>query len=104
VLVIMPVEPTSADPSGSGWGRTTQDPTSWTRLTCSAYSESGLGLSQAELAKAEGPNVRQIACYRAGEQQLALSVAVAISNALGISLNRHVGQASRGTWWAVWQT
>jgi transcriptional regulator with XRE-family HTH domain len=68
-----------------------------------------LGLSQTELAKAAGVHVRQIARYEAGEQQPALPVAVALSDALGISLAQLAGQVSyeldlSGEWWATWQT
>ena len=68
-----------------------------------------LGLSQAELAKAAGVNVRQIARYEAGEQQPVLSVAAALADALDISLNQLAGRTSTeqdlsGTWWASWQT
>lgn len=68
-----------------------------------------LGLSQVELAKAAGVNVRQIARYEAGEQQPVLSVAAALADALDISLNQLAGRTSTdqdlsGTWWASWQT
>ena len=68
-----------------------------------------LGLSQTELARAAGVHVRQIARYEAGEQQPALPVAVALSDALGISLAQLAGQVSyeldlSGEWWAAWQT
>jgi transcriptional regulator with XRE-family HTH domain len=68
-----------------------------------------LGLSQSELAKAAGVNVRQIARYEAGEQQPVLSVAVALADALGISVAQLAGQVSydldlAGDWWAAWQT
>jgi transcriptional regulator with XRE-family HTH domain len=68
-----------------------------------------LGLSQVELAKAAGVNVRQIARYEAGEQQPVLSVAVALADALDISLTQLAGQVSddldlTGHWWAAWQT
>ena len=68
-----------------------------------------LGLSQIELAKAAGLNVRQIARYEAGEQQPVLSVAVALADALDISLSQLAGQVSdelnlSGTWWATWET
>ncbi len=51
-----------------------------------------LGLSQTELAKAAGLNVRQTARFEAGEQQPVLSVAVALAEALDISLNQLAGQ------------
>jgi len=68
-----------------------------------------LGLSQTELAKAAGVHVRQIARYEAGEQQPALSVAVALADALGISIAQLAGQVSYeldlgGEWWCAWQT
>lgn len=68
-----------------------------------------LGLSQTELARAAGVHVRQIARYEAGEQQPALSVAVALADALGISLAQLAGQVSYeldlgGEWWCGWQT
>lgn len=68
-----------------------------------------LRLSQAELAKAAGLNVRQIARYEAGEQQPVLPVAVALAEALDISLNQLAGQYAdeldlSGDWWAAWQT
>jgi transcriptional regulator with XRE-family HTH domain len=68
-----------------------------------------LGLSQSELAKAAGVNVRQIARYEAGEQQPVLSAAVALADALGISVAELAGQVSydldlSGDWWAAWQT
>lgn len=68
-----------------------------------------LGLSQADLAKATGLNVRQIARYEAGEQQPVLSVAAALADALDISLNQLAGRTSdeldlSGTWWGSWET
>jgi len=68
-----------------------------------------IGLSQTELAKAAGVHVRQIARYEAGEQQPALSVAVALADALGISIAQLAGQVSyeldlSGDWWCAWQT
>jgi transcriptional regulator with XRE-family HTH domain len=68
-----------------------------------------LGLSQVELAKAAGVSLRQLARYEAGEQQPALSAAVALADALGISLAQLAGQVSydlnlSGEWWAAWQT
>lgn len=68
-----------------------------------------LGLSQAELAKAAGVGVRQIARYEAGEQQPVLSAAVALADALGISVTQLAGQGDyeldlSGDWWAAWQT
>jgi transcriptional regulator with XRE-family HTH domain len=68
-----------------------------------------IGLSQTELAKAAGVHVRQIARYEANEQQPALSVAVALADALGISIAQLAGQVSyeldlSGEWWCAWQT
>ena len=68
-----------------------------------------LGLSQAELAKAAGVSVRQMARYEAGEQQPVLSAAMALAEALGISVSQLAGKTPRGVdltgdWWAGWQT
>jgi transcriptional regulator with XRE-family HTH domain len=68
-----------------------------------------LGLSQAELAKAAGVSVRQLARYEAGEQQPVLSAAVALADALGISVARLAGKTPHGLdltgdWWTGWQT
>src|SRR6266487_7085577 len=68
-----------------------------------------LGLSQAELAKAAGVSLRQLARYEAGEQQPVLSAAVALADALGISIAQLAGKVSHdldlsGDWWAAWQT
>src|SRR4051794_41393484 len=68
-----------------------------------------LGLSQAELAERAGVSSRQLARYEAGEQQPVLSAAVALAEALGISLTQLAGQVSydldlSGDWWAGWQT
>jgi transcriptional regulator with XRE-family HTH domain len=68
-----------------------------------------LGLSQSALASAVGVDKRQIRRYEAGEQQPVLGVAVAIANALGISLSELAGLPSPqidlgGRWWAAWQT
>jgi transcriptional regulator with XRE-family HTH domain len=68
-----------------------------------------LGLSQAQLATAAGISVRQLARYEAGEQQPVLSAAVALSEALGISLAQLAGQVTHdldlsGSWWCAWQT
>jgi transcriptional regulator with XRE-family HTH domain len=67
------------------------------------------GMSQRDLAEAAGVDVRQIRRYEAGEQQPLLSVAVAIADALGISVGELAGKPSHriklgGTWWASWQT
>ena len=68
-----------------------------------------LGLSQAELAKAAGVSVRQMARYEAGEQQPVLSAAVDLADALGISVGQLAGRMPRGVdltgdWWSGWQT
>lgn len=68
-----------------------------------------LGLSQAQLAAAAKVDTRQIRRYEAGEQQPVLSVAVAIAEALGISVGELAGEPSQrvnltGDWWAAWQT
>ena len=68
-----------------------------------------VGMSQRDLAEAAGVDVRQIRRYEAGEQQPLLSVAVAIADALGISVGELAGKPSHriklgGLWWASWQT
>jgi transcriptional regulator with XRE-family HTH domain len=68
-----------------------------------------LGMSQAELAEAAGVDKRQIRRYEAGEQQPVLSVAVAIAEALKISVGELAGIPAHridltGDWWASWQT
>lgn len=68
-----------------------------------------LRLSQTELAKAAGLHVRQIARYEAGEQQPVLSVAIALAEALDISLNQLAGQVTdeldlSGDWCGAWET
>ena len=70
---------------------------------------SELGLSQAQLAKEAGVSLRQLARYEAGEQQPVLSAAVALAEALRISLTQLAGQMTydldlSGTWWCAWQT
>jgi transcriptional regulator with XRE-family HTH domain len=67
------------------------------------------GMSQKDLATAAGVDVRQIRRYEAGEQQPLLSVAVAIAEALKISVTELAGKPSHqvslsGQWWASWQT
>jgi transcriptional regulator with XRE-family HTH domain len=67
------------------------------------------GMSQRDLATAAGVDVRQIRRYEAGEQQPLLSVAIAIADALGITVAELAGKPSHriklgGTWWASWQT
>jgi transcriptional regulator with XRE-family HTH domain len=54
-------------------------------------------------------DTRQIRRYEAGQQQPVLSVAVAIANALGISVSELAGTPSHrvsltGDWWTCWQT
>lgn len=68
-----------------------------------------LGLSQADLAAAAGVDQRQIRRYETGEQQPLLSVAVAIADALKISVGELAGVPTHrvnlaGDWWASWQT
>ncbi len=67
------------------------------------------GMSQKDLATAAGVDVRQTRRYEAGEQQPLLSVAVAIADALGISVAELAGKPSHrirlsGQWWTSWQT
>lgn len=68
-----------------------------------------LGLSQAQLAAKAGVHQRQIRRYEAGEQQPVLTVAVAIADALEISVGELAGKPTHrinlsGNWWASWQT
>ena len=68
-----------------------------------------LGLSQAELAKAAGVSLRQLARYEAGEQQPVLSAAVSLADALDISLGELAGVPAYGVkltgqWWSAWQS
>jgi transcriptional regulator with XRE-family HTH domain len=68
-----------------------------------------LGLSQADLAKAAGVSLRQLARYEAGEQQPVLSAAIDLADALGISIGQLAGQITygldlSGNWWCAWQT
>jgi transcriptional regulator with XRE-family HTH domain len=68
-----------------------------------------LGMSQADLAAAAGVDKRQIRRYEAGEQQPVLSVAVAIADALKLSVGELAGIPTHrvnlaGDWWASWQT
>ena len=63
-------------------------------------------MSQRDLAKAAGVDVRQIRRYEAGEQQPLLSVAIAIADALGITVAELAGKPSHriklgGVWWAL---
>ena len=68
-----------------------------------------LGMSQAELATAAGVDARQIRRYETGEQQPVLSVAVAIADALKISVGELAGIPRhkvdlRGDWFSAWQS
>jgi len=68
-----------------------------------------LGMSQAQLAALAGIDARQIRRYEAGEQQPLFSVAVAIADALNISIAQLAGKIGHdldlsGDWWAAWQT
>lgn len=68
-----------------------------------------LGLSQGALAALAGIDARQIRRYESGEQQPLLPVAVAIADALGISVGElagipNAGVTLTGDWWASWQT
>src|SRR5687768_2423078 len=68
-----------------------------------------MGMSQAQLAAAAGVDTRQIRRYEAGEQQPLLSVAIAIADALKISIAQIAGRIGHdldlsGNWWAAWQT
>jgi transcriptional regulator with XRE-family HTH domain len=68
-----------------------------------------LGMSQADLARAANIDARQIRRYEAGEQQPLFSVAVAIADALRISISELAGKPTHrvklsGEWWASWQT
>jgi len=47
-----------------------------------------LGLSQAQLAKAAGVSLRQLAHYETNEQQPILSTAMTLTNALNISITQ----------------
>jgi transcriptional regulator with XRE-family HTH domain len=66
-------------------------------------------MSQAELATAAGVDARQIRRYEAGEQQPVLSVAVAIADALRISVGELAGIPKHdvdltGDWFTGWQS
>ena len=68
-----------------------------------------LRMSQSDLARAAGIDTRQVRRYEAGDQQPLFSVAVAIADALGITLSELAGKPSHrvnltGDWWATWQT
>jgi DNA-binding XRE family transcriptional regulator len=81
----------------------------WTSAGRSVQLLCCCGMSQKDLAAAAGVDVRQIRSYEAGEQQPLLSVAVAIADALRISVTEQPGKPSHrirlsGQWWASWQT
>jgi len=66
-------------------------------------------MSQTELAAAAGVDARQIRRYEAGEQQPVLSVAVAIADALQISVGELAGIPKHevdltGDWFSGWQS
>ena len=66
-------------------------------------------MSQVQLAAAAGVNTRQIRRYESGEQQPMLSVAVAIAQALEITVGQLAGEPTHrvvliGDCWASWQT
>lgn len=69
-----------------------------------------LDMAQGELADLAGVGVRQIRRYESGEQHPVLPVAVAIANALRITVGELAGQVAgrqidlTGEWWASWQT
>lgn len=68
-----------------------------------------LALSQQQLAQAAGLSLRQLARYERGEQEPSFSAAIAIADALGISLAQLAGQLTygldlSGIWWCSWQT
>jgi transcriptional regulator with XRE-family HTH domain len=68
-----------------------------------------LGLSQTGLANKANISIRQLARYEAGEQQPVLSAAVALAEALGVSLAQLAGQVTydldlSGSWACSWQT
>ena len=72
------------------------------------HRRSELGRSQAQLAKAAGISLRQLARYEANEQQPVLAAAVALADALQISLAQLAGQVTydldlSGIWWCAWQ-
>lgn len=68
-----------------------------------------LGLSQADLARAVDVSPRQIVRYESGEQEPTLRVAMALADALDVSVTELAGgEAHRldlsGAWFASWQT
>lgn len=70
---------------------------------------SALNMSRDDLARASGVSVRQIARYEAGEQEPSLGVAIALADALDMSITELAGRERHelelgGDWWAAWQT
>ncbi len=68
-----------------------------------------LGMTQAELGAAAGVDRRQINRYEAGQAQPVLRLAVALADALRLSIGELAGFPSQtldlgGPWWAAWQT
>jgi len=68
-----------------------------------------LGLSQPELAKLVGISERQVSRYETDDQKLSFEGAIAMSDALQISLGELAGQLAMGVdlggfWYACWQT
>jgi transcriptional regulator with XRE-family HTH domain len=68
-----------------------------------------LGMSQHDLASATGIDVQQVQDYETARQEPLLSAAVAIANALKISVGELGGKPEHrirmaGPWWATWQT
>ena len=66
-------------------------------------------MSPGAAVAAAGVDTRQIRRYESGEQQPMLSVAVAIAEALGITVGQLAGEPTHrviltGDWWASWQT
>lgn len=124
----MPPRPVFVAPSGSFQSsqRSLTSPTMRTSQSCVKdqvvlYDElmemadvmrqrrAALGMSQAELAKASGVQVRQIRRYEAGEQHPVLPVAVQIAHALRITVGELAGNFGQrldlsGERWASWQT
>ena len=67
-----------------------------------------LAMSQTELAKASGVNLRQIRRYETDEQQPAIGIAIRLAEALGMTIGELAGETAprprlNGTWWAAWQ-
>ena len=70
---------------------------------------SGWGSRAHRNAIAADVSLRQLARYEAGDQQPVLSAAVALSDALGISMDKLAGKVTygldlSGEWWCAWQT